>query len=162
LVNKNDLSLFKKPIYISGSKDNVEVECSLKWNAGYSEEMLPFANNIHQKDGGTHLLGFRSALTRVINKYAVDGNLLKKNKITLTGDDTREGLTGILSLKIPDPKFSSQTKDKLVSSEVRFIVESIINDKLSTRLDQNPGIKKVVLFKIVRAAIARDVARKAR
>jgi len=162
LVNKNDLSLFKKPIYISGLKDNIEVECSLKWNAGYSEEMLPFANNIHQKDGGTHLLGFRSALTRVINKYASDSNLLKKNKITLTGDDTREGLTGVLSIKIPDPKFSSQTKDKLVSSEVRFIVESIVNDKLSTWFDQNPGIKKVILLKIVQAAVARDVARKAR
>ena len=162
LVNKNDLSLFKKPIYISGSKDNVEVECSLKWNADYSEEMLPFANNIHQKDGGTHLLGFRSALTRVINRYAIDSNLLKKNKIALTGDDTREGLTGVLSVKIPDPKFSSQTKDKLVSSEIRFIVESIVNDKLSTWFDQNPGIKKVILLKIVQAAIARDVARKAR
>ena len=162
LVNKNDLSLFKKPIYISGSKDNVEVECSLKWNAGYSEDMFAYTNNIHQEDGGTHLLGFRSALTRVINKYAIDGNFLKKNKITLTGDDTREGLTGVLSIKIPDPKFSSQTKDKLVSSEVRFIVESIINDKLSTWFDQNPGIKKVVLLKIVHAAIARDVARKAR
>ena len=162
LVNKNDLSLFKKPIYISGSKDNVEVECSLKWNADYSEEMLPFANNIHQKDGGMHLLGFRSALTRVINRYAIDSNLLKKNKIALTGDDTREGLTGVLSVKIPDPKFSSQTKDKLVSSEVRFIVESIVNDKLSTWFDQNPGIKKVILLKIVQAAIARDVARKAR
>ena len=162
LVNKNDVNLFKKPIYISGTKDNVEVECSLKWNAGYSEEMLPFANNIHQRDGGTHLLGFRSALTRVINKYAIDSNLLKRNKITLTGDDTREGLTGVLSIKIPDPKFSSQTKDKLVSSEVRFIVESIINDKLSTWFDQNPGIRKIVLLKIVQAAIARDVARKAR
>ena len=162
LVNKNDLGLFKKPIYISGSKNNVEVECSLKWNAGYSEEMLPFANNIHQKDGGTHLLGFRSALTRVINKYAIDANLLKKNKISLSGDDAREGLTGVLSIKIPDPKFSSQTKDKLVSSEVRFIVESIVNDKLSTWFDQNPGIKKVILLKIVQAAIARDVARKAR
>ena len=162
LVNKNDLSVFKKPIYISGLKDNVEVECSLKWNAGYSEEMLPFANNIHQRDGGTHLLGFRSALTRVINKYAIDSNLLKKNKITLTGDDTREGLTGVLSIKIPDPKFSSQTKDKLVSSEIRFIVESIVNGKLSTWFDQNPGVKKVVLLKIVQAAIARDVARKAR
>jgi len=162
LVNKNDLSLFKKPVYISGTKDNVMVECSLKWNAGYSEDMLPFANNIHQKDGGTHLLGFRSALTRVINKYATDSNLLKKNKITLSGEDIREGLTGVLSIKIPDPKFSSQTKDKLVSSEVRFIVESIVNDKLSTWFDQNPGIKKVVLLKIVQAAIARDVARKAR
>ncbi len=162
LVNNNDLSLFKKPIYISGIKDNVEVECSLKWNAGYSEEMLPFTNNIHQKDGGTHLLGFRSALTRVINKYATDGNLLKKNKIAIAGDDTREGLTGVLSIKIPDPKFSSQTKDKLVSSEIRFIVESIVSDKLSTWFDQNPGIKKVVLLKIVQAAVARDVARKAR
>ncbi len=162
LVNKNDLSLFKKPIYISGTKDNIEVECSLKWNAGYSEEMLPFANNIHQKDGGTHLLGFRSAITRVVNKYATDGNLLKKNKVTIEGYDTREGLTGVLSVKIPDPKFSSQTKDKLVSSEVRFIVESIINDKLSTWFDQNPGIKKVILLKIIQAAIARDVARKAR
>ena len=162
LVNKNDLALFKKPIYISGSKDNIEIECSLKWNAGYYEEMLPFTNNIHQKDGGTHLLGFRSALTRVINKYATDGNLLKKNKIALTGDDTREGLTGVLSIKIPDPKFSSQTKDKLVSSEVRFIVESIVNDKLSMWFDQNPSIKKVVLLKIVQAAVARDVARKAR
>ncbi len=162
LVNKNDLGLFKKPIYISGKKDNIEVECSLKWNAGYSEEMLPFTNNIHQKDGGTHLLGFRSALTRVINKYAVDGNLLKKNKIIISGDDTREGLTGVLSIKIPDPKFSSQTKDKLVSSEVRFIVESILNEKLSTWFDQNPSIKKVILLKIVQAALARDVARKAR
>jgi len=162
LVNKNDLSLFKKPVYISGTKDSVVVECSLKWNAGYSEEMLPFANNIHQKDGGTHLLGFRSALTRVINKYATDSNLLKKNKITLSGEDIREGLTGVLSIKIPDPKFSSQTKDKLVSSEVRFIVESIVNEKLSTWFDQNPSVKKVVLLKIVQAAIARDVARKAR
>ena len=162
LVSKNDTALFKKPIYISGSKDKIEVECSFKWNAGYSEDVLPFANNIHQKDGGTHLLGFRSALTRVINKYAIDANLLKKNKITLTGDDTREGLTGVLSIKIPDPKFSSQTKDKLVSSEVRFIVESIVNEKLSTWFDQNPGIRKIVLLKIVQAAVARDVARKAR
>jgi len=162
LVNKNEVNLFKKPIFISGTKDNVIVECSLKWNAGYSEEMLPFANNIHQKDGGTHLLGFRSAVTRVINKYAVSYNLLKKNKITLSGDDVREGLTGVLSIKIPDPKFSSQTKDKLVSSEVRFIVESIVSDRLSTWFDQNPGIIKVVLSKVVQAAIARDVARKAR
>jgi len=162
LVNKNDLDLFKKPIYVSGEKDKVIVECSIKWNSGYSEDMLAFTNNIHQKDGGTHLLGFRSALTRVINKYAASSNLLKKNKITLSGDDTREGLTGVLSLKIPDPKFSSQTKDKLVSSEVRFIVESIINDKLSTWFDQNPGIIKVLLLKVVQAAVARDVARKAR
>jgi len=162
LTNKNDLSLFKKPIYISGEKDNVTVECSLKWNAGYSEDVLPFTNNIHQKDGGTHMLGLRSALTRVINKYATASNLLKKNKVTLSGDDAREGLTGVLSIKVPDPKFSSQTKDKLVSSEVRFIVESIINDKLSTWFDQNPSIIKILLSKVVQAAVARDVARKAR
>jgi len=162
LVNKNEVNLFKKPIFISGTKNDVIVECALKWNAGYSEDMLPFANNIHQKDGGTHLLGFRSALTRVINKYAISYNLLKKNKITLSGEDVREGLTGVLSIKIPDPKFSSQTKDKLVSSEVRFIVESIISDRLSTWFDQNPGIIKTVLAKVVQAAIARDVARKAR
>jgi len=162
LINKNESSLFKKPIYISGEKSNIEVECSLKWNAGYSEDVLPFTNNIHQKDGGTHLLGFRSALTRVINKYATSTNILKKNKIALSGEDTREGLTGVLSIKVPDPKFSSQTKDKLVSSEVRFIVESIISDKLSTWFDQNPGIIKTVLEKVVQAAMARDVARKAR
>jgi len=162
LVNKSENILFKKPIYISGEKDNVKVECSLKWNAGYSEEMLAFTNNIHQKDGGTHLLGFRSALTRVVNKYAINSNLLKKNKITLSGEDVREGLTGVLSIKIPDPKFSSQTKDKLVSSEVRFIVESIVSEKLSTWFDQNPGVSKIVLLKVVQAALARDVARKAR
>ena len=162
LTNKNESNLFKKPIHISGEKNGVVVECSLKWNAGYSEDVLPFTNNIHQKDGGTHLLGFRSALTRVVNKYATSANLLKKNKITLSGEDTREGLTGVLSIKVPDPKFSSQTKDKLVSSEVRFIVESIISDKLSTWFDQNPGVIKIVLLKVVQAAVARDVARKAR
>jgi len=162
LVNKNDLNLFKKPIYISGSKDHTIVECALKWNSGYSDELLPFTNNIHQKDGGTHSLGFRSALTRVINKYAASNNLLKKNKIALSGDDVREGLTAVLSIKVPDPKFSSQTKDKLVSSEVRFIVESIVSDKLSTWFDQNPGITKIILLKVVQAAVARDVARKAR
>jgi DNA gyrase subunit B len=162
LVNKNDLNLFKKPIYISGSKDHTIVECALKWNSGYSDELLSFTNNIHQKDGGTHSLGFRSALTRVINKYAASSNLLKKNKIALSGDDVREGLTAVLSIKVPDPKFSSQTKDKLVSSEVRFIVESIVSDKLSTWFDQNPGITKIILLKVVQAAVARDVARKAR
>ena len=162
LANKNDLPLFKKPIYISGEKNDVLVECSLKWNAGYSEDMLTFTNNINQKDGGTHLLGFRSALTRVINKYAASSNLLKKNKTTLSGEDSKEGLTGVLSIKVPDPKFSSQTKDKLVSSEIRFIVESIINEKLSTWFDQNPGIIKILLLKVVQAAVARDVARKAR
>ena len=138
------------------------MECSLKWNAGYSEDMLPFANNIHQKDGGTHILGFRSSLTSVINKYANEQNLLKKNKLSISGDDIKEGLTCVLSIKIPDPKFSSQTKDKLVSSEVRNIVETIINEKLSVWFDQNPSIAKIILTKIVQAALARDVARKAR
>ena len=162
LLNKNENNLFKKPIYIEGKKDNIEIECSLKWNASYNEDIYPYTNNIFQKDGGTHLLGFRSALTRVINKYANENNLLKKNKLSISGDDVKEGLTCVLSAKIPDPKFSSQTKDKLVSSEVRMIVETIINEKLSIWFDQNPSIAKIILAKIIQAALARDVARKAR
>jgi DNA gyrase subunit B len=162
LRNKNGNDLFKKPIYIEGKKDNIEVECSLKWNAGYSEDLLPYTNNIFQKDGGTHVLGFRSALTRIINKYANEQNLLKKNKLVISGDDIKEGLTCVLSAKIPDPKFSSQTKDKLVSSEVRMIVETIVNEKLSIWFDQNPSVAKIILAKIIQAAMARDVARKAR
>jgi DNA gyrase subunit B len=162
LINKNGNDLFKKPLYIEGKKNNIELECSLKWNASYSEDVYAYTNNIYQKDGGTHLLGFRSALTRVINKYANEHNLLKKNKLTISGDDIKEGLTCVLSTKIPDPKFSSQTKDKLVSSEVRMIVESIINEKLSIWFDQNPSIAKIILEKIMQAALARDVARKAR
>ena len=160
LQNKNEKVVFKKPIYITANKGDVNVECSLEWNAGYSEEVMAFTNNIHQKDGGTHLLGFRSALTRVINKYSNEHN--KKNKLSLTGEDIKEGLTVVLSVKMPDPKFSSQTKDKLVSSEIRLIVESIINDKISMWFDQNPSIIRNVLEKIVQAAVARDVARKAR
>ncbi len=162
LQNKSGNDLFKKPIFIEGKKGNVEIECSLKWNAGYSEDVYPYTNNIFQKDGGTHLLGFRSALTRVINKYATENNLLKKNKVSVSGDDIKEGLTVVLSLKIPDPKFSSQTKDKLVSSEVRLIVENIINEKLSIWFDQNPPVAKIILAKVIQAALARDVARKAR
>tara|TARA_B100000965_G_scaffold72124_2_gene56949 strand:+ start:1502 stop:3562 length:2061 start_codon:yes stop_codon:yes gene_type:complete len=161
LVNKNEKEVFKKPVYITANKNNVVVECSLEWNAGYAEEVLPFTNNIPQKDGGTHLLGFRSALTRVINRYSNERNN-KKNKVTLSGEDIKEGLTAVLSIKMPDPKFSSQTKDKLVSSEIRLIVESIINDKVSTWFDQNPSVAKTVLEKITQAALARDVARKAR
>ena len=160
LQNKNEKIVFKKPLYISADKNNVSVECSLEWNAGYSEEVLAFTNNIHQKDGGTHLLGFRSALTRIINKYSSEHN--KKNKLSLSGEDIKEGLTAVLSIKMPDPKFSSQTKDKLVSSEIRLIVESIINDKVSVWFDQNPSIIRNILEKITQAAIARDVARKAR
>jgi DNA gyrase subunit B len=162
LQNKNGNNLFKKPVYIEGKKDNIEIECSLKWNAGYSEDVFPYTNNIYQKDGGTHVLGFRSALTRIINKYANEHNLLKKNKLAISGDDIKEGLTCVLSTKIPDPKFSSQTKDKLVSSEVRMIVETIINEKLSIWFDQNPSVAKIILAKVIQAAMARDVARKAR
>ncbi len=161
LVNKNEKVVFKKPVYVTSAKNNIIVECSFEWNSGYSEEVLPFTNNIPQKDGGTHLLGFRSALTRVINKYSNERNN-KKNKVTLSGEDIKEGLTAVLSIKMPDPKFSSQTKDKLVSSEVRLIVENIINDKVSTWFDQNPSIAKTVLEKVTQAAMARDVARKAR
>jgi DNA gyrase subunit B len=161
LVNKNEKEVFKKPIYVTATKNNVVVECSLEWNAGYSEEALPFTNNIPQKDGGTHLLGFRSALTRVINKYTSDRSN-KKNKITLSGEDIKEGLTAVLSIKMPDPKFSSQTKDKLVSSEIRNIVEHVISEKVSTWFDQNPSVAKTVIEKISQAAMARDVARKAR
>ena len=162
LKNKNNNELFKKPIFIDGKKQNLDIECSLKWNASYSEDIYAYTNNIFQKDGGTHLLGFRSALTRVVNKYAAEQNLLKKNKLSISGDDIKEGLTCVLSIKIPDPKFSSQTKDKLVSSEVRNAVETIINEKLSVWFDQNPSVIKIVLAKIVQAALARDVARKAR
>ncbi len=162
LKNKNDNDLFRKPIYIEGLKSNIDVQCSLKWNAGYNEDVYPYTNNIYQKDGGTHILGFRSALTRVVNKYASEQNLLKKNKVVLSGDDIKEGLTCVLSVKIPDPKFSSQTKDKLVSSEVRNIVEGIVNEKLSIWFDQNPSISKIILMKIIQAAVARDVAKKAR
>ncbi len=162
LKNKNDNDLFRKPIYIEGTKSNINIQCSLKWNAGYNEDVYPYTNNIYQKDGGTHLLGFRSALTRVVNKYASEQNLLKKNKVVLSGDDVKEGLTCVLSIKIPDPKFSSQTKDKLVSSEVRNIVEGIINEKLSIWFDQNPSVSKIILTKIIQAAVARDVAKRAR
>jgi DNA gyrase subunit B len=161
LVNKNEKEVFKKPVYLSAIKDNVTVECSFEWNAGYSEDVLPFTNNIPQKDGGTHLLGFRSALTRVINKYIADRNN-KKNRLTLSGEDIKEGLTAVLSIKMPDPKFSSQTKDKLVSSEIRNIVEHIISEKVSTWFDQNPSVAKTIIEKISQAAMARDVARKAR
>ncbi len=162
LVNKNEVSVFKKPVFVTAEKDRVVVECALEWNAGYSEDVLAFTNNIHQKDGGTHLLGFRSALTRVINKYANDTNLIKKNKVTISGDDIKEGLVAVLSIKMPDPKFSSQTKDKLVSSEIRLVVESVISEKVSTWFDQNPSVAKNILDKIIQAAVARDVSRKAR
>ncbi len=162
LKNKNGNDLFKKPIYLEGDKNGINIECSLEWNSGYSEDMHAYTNNIFQKDGGTHLLGFRSSLTRILNKYVNENNILKKNQVSITGDDIKEGLCAVLSIKMPDPKFSSQTKDKLVSSEVRNIVENFINEKLSIWFDQNPSIIKIVLLKIIQAAQARDVARKAR
>ena len=162
LKNKNGNDLFKKPISLEGAKNGIEIECSLEWNSAYSEEVYAYTNNIYQKDGGTHLLGFRSALTRVVNKYVSDNNILKKSKLSISGDDIKEGLTALLSIKMPDPKFSSQTKDKLVSSEIRNIVETFINEKLSIWFDQNPAVIKIVLLKIIQAAQARDVARKAR
>ncbi len=162
LKNKNGNDLFKKPIYLEGDKNGINIQCSLEWNSGYSEDMHAYTNNIFQKDGGTHLLGFRSSLTRILNKYVNENNILKKNQVSITGDDIKEGLCAVLSIKMPDPKFSSQTKDKLVSSEVRNIVENFMNEKLSTWFDQNPSIIKIVLLKIIQAAQARDVARKAR
>ena len=162
IKNKNGNDLFKKPIYLEGDKNGINIECSLEWNSGYSEDMYTYTNNIFQKDGGTHLLGFRSSLTRILNKYVNENNILKKNQVSITGDDIKEGLCAVLSIKMPDPKFSSQTKDKLVSSEVRNIVENFMNEKLSIWFDQNPSIIKIVLIKIIQAAQARDVARKAR
>ena len=162
LINKNEKAVFKRPLYLKGDKKDIIVECSFQWNSGFGEEVLAFTNNIHQRDGGTHLLGFRSALTRVINKYASEKNLNKKNKVTIGGEDIKEGLTAILSVKMPDPKFSSQTKDKLVSSEIRNIVETIVNEKVTIWFDQNPSVVRVILEKVLQAAIARDLARKAR
>ena len=154
--------VLKDPLYYNASKNNVNVECALLWNSTYNENVLCYTNNIPQKDGGTHLLGFRNSITRLINKYANDYGLLKKDKVTITGDDVREGLICVLSVKVPDPKFSSQTKEKLVSSEVRPVVEAITSEKISLSFDQNPKFAKVIIGKIIQAALAREVARKAR